>query len=475
MSMNRSLSDTVLDATLARMAARVSDTGLREEILDAVARTPQVRRRSLRLPTWPALTRRSDVLWAAILVALLLGMLLATVLLVGAGREDRLVVVAPSPTSPQATSSPASPPPTPRSARPWDPATPGATIAALMSMWPTGDVSGAENLYAPDRALRLIGDSSAFDHGAQHFEVIPGGRGYIYWEVAGDPVSGGAFWVLPSVAGIWDPGRDVMAVFRFPAEDRIAAEWIITAGATPTAPHEERKGTAAPADAETTSLLDRCADRGAAPDVAAACYAPDAGFWISSDEPGTDWTEAYVGADAIRRWIAGPSAYDGITRTGDPIALGSLVTYPFTGAVPRCAVGVDVFELTADRTRIAGHWAFCGPNLLPAGLIGSWATPGIHPATLTLHACAAGEECGTFGRWDGSEQCAYPLQYRGVTGDRVRFFTSGVSSFGCGWSPWWQSILDVRPATDGTLEVVLSDHPDLGTHTGLRRVEGSGP
>ena len=97
------------------------------------------------------------------------------------------------------------------------------------------------------------------------------------------------------------------------------------------------------------------------------------------------------------------------------------------------------------------------PAFLPSELVGTWSTLGLSPLTLTLRPCSTGAgSCGTVQmRDDNGETCTYDLVYRSRTTDVLTFDVGTANSFGCGYSPWPQSALDVRVAPDGGLRATL--------------------
>jgi hypothetical protein len=115
------------------------------------------------------------------------------------------------------------------------------------------------------------------------------------------------------------------------------------------------------------------------------------------------------------------------------------------------------------QVTIVSHWAFCGPEVSPASaapaaalsseLVGTWSASSARPETLVLGSCAVGEECGRFGRFDGAEDCVYPLEYRSRTGDEFKFRSTDANSFGCAWSPWAIADLYVRLGPDGPVVI----------------------
>jgi hypothetical protein len=83
MTTNAPLTEAILEAALVRRAARVSGNGLRDEIMAAVARTPQVRRPLLAPPSWLAWPAPPRRLVLVVAVSGLLLALLGSILLVG--------------------------------------------------------------------------------------------------------------------------------------------------------------------------------------------------------------------------------------------------------------------------------------------------------------------------------------------------------------------------------------------------------
>lgn len=445
------------DRRLERAFGRLVEV-VRVEV-DAAAVARRVAREQPRRRTgvgrWPA----RGVPRVAVLL-LLFGLLVGFVAgLVAGSRPDLVMTASPDPTSLA----------TPLASGAWAPTSPEYAISTLLRAWHEGDPATARQLYVDEPARLVIGSLAAFDReGARHFDVIDDARGWVYWEPRGLPTHAGAYWAQPSVAGFWDPGADVIAVFRFDANNRITTQWTIVSGAVPEVLHEERQAT--PASPEIEALLETCTAVDTTRPALSACYTPEADFWISADEPGTGWTEEYVGADEIQHWIDSASVLHGTSQSGDVIVLGNLAVRAFTSGRIACAAGVEVFELSADQSRIAGHWAFCGPDAIPAGLIGTWSASGTRPPILSLGACVTDEECGTFERFDGVEQCVYTLRYRAALGDIAEFMTTDASSFNCGWSPWADSLLDVRLAADGTVDVWVQELPS-SRYEGLIRAE----
>ena len=113
MTTNRQLTDTALEAALARYAGRVSADGLQAGIMADVAATEQARRPLFALPGWldrPVAPGRlaaiPTVAWVLLLTGLLLGLVVGG-LAGGLWRgPDRAVVVAPSPSASPVTPSP---------------------------------------------------------------------------------------------------------------------------------------------------------------------------------------------------------------------------------------------------------------------------------------------------------------------------------------------------------------------------------
>lgn len=82
----------------------------------------------------------------------------------------------------------------------------------------------------------------------------------------------------------------------------------------------------------------------------------------------------------------------------------------------------------------------------PSGLTGTWATTARKPATLTLHACDFGDECGMFELpGDTDEPCVTSLRYGGTTGDGFAFQGDVGASTVCTDRPWASSTLIVEP------------------------------
>jgi hypothetical protein len=398
--------------------------------------------------------------WALLVTGLLLALLVGSVL-VGGRRPQLATVIAPPPT--------ATPDP---SALLADPA---AVIAARMSAWYAGDTAATSLLYASDHTVVVVGDDTGV-YVSDHFETRPAGLDDAYWEPRSTPFHGGPYWAQATVAGVarvGDPGRDVLAVYRFDRDNRIETEWLVVAEGTGPGTHEQRDAAVPPDD--VVAFLDGCA--GSYRDLDAApyptCYASDVKSQVSAGSRGGHWTE---------EWFSGAIEYTGITRTGDMVMIGNLVAYPFRGSADACAAGIDAFELDPSTGRILSHWAFCGPEASPASavpaaaippeLVGTWSGSSAKPETLVLGSCEFGEECGRFERFDDNgEHCVYPLEYRSSTGDEFKFLSVAANSFGCGWSPWYRTAVYVRLTPEGTV-VVRNDYPVGGSFT-LLRANGS--
>lgn len=413
---------------------------------------------ALRHPVTPA--ARALALVAALAVAVALGGLILS----GApGLIGGPVVTSPTPPM---TNAPMSPTPGQSASAPSAAPTPAPSPAALdpasmltgyLPAWHRGDVAWGRQWLAPDHSTVLITDPPdlQFADSAHHFEIVPDGRGYVYWEPRGDPFHGGSYWALPSVAGVWDPGSLVWAVFRLDREGRIAVQWLL-ARPNPLGQHEATGTYATAAPKAVVAFLQGCNDARQTSDraTALACYDSAAGTWISANGGGGAWTETYTGEGAVEAWLDAFGAYRIIERTGDVVMLGDLAAYPFRQQSSSCAAGIDVFELSAGRSKILSHWTFCGPDplppvSLPSELVGTWGDPS--RLAVTLGACDASGVCGDLRRRDGEtgENCVYPLTYRGAEGAALAFETTSANTFGCGWSGWVKTTVLVEPAPDG--------------------------
>jgi hypothetical protein len=404
-------------------------------------------------------------------VLLLAGLLLALVvggLVAGSRRPDLAVVIAPSPTP---TATPAQSPLF---------ADPAAVITANMSAWQASDTAAVSLLHATDHTVMVVGDGTGV-YVSERFEVRPAGLDDVYWEPRSTPFHAGAYWAQATVAGVarvGDPGRDVLAVYRFDRDNRIATEWLVAAATTGPGTHEQRDAAVPPDD--VVAFLDGCSDSYRDRDAAAywACYVPEGEIQISAGSSGGHWTEGRAGASYIESSFA-TTEYSGVTRTGAMVMIGNLVAYPFRGSADSCAVGIDAFELDPATGLIASHWAFCGPELPPASanpaaaippeLVGTWTTSSAKPETLVLGSCEFGEECGRFELFDDNgEHCVYPLEYRSRTGEEFEFLSVDANSFGCGWSSWYRTAVYVRLTPDGAV-VVRNEYRSFT----LLRVDGS--
>jgi hypothetical protein len=117
------------------------------------------------------------------------------------------------------------------------------------------------------------------------------------------------------------------------------------------------------------------------------------------------------------------------------------------------------------------RWLLEPVSSLPSWLVGGWSTAGTEPATLTMHACVVGQDCGTFTRIDdNNEHCVYSLEYRGPASDGFAFQSGIGNSFGCGWSTWAAGSLRVRLAADETVGVIS---PRGFTSGPMHRVDAS--
>lgn len=428
---------------------------------------------ALRHPLTPA--ARTVVVVAALAVAVAVGgvFLSGSPGIIGGPQESSSAAPAtPAPASaaPSATPNPpATPGPSPATA---DPA---SMLDEYLPAWHRGDVAWGEQWLAPDLQTVVDGPSGlVLDGRERHFQVIPGGRGYVYWEPRGDPLHAGSLWALPSVAGVWDPGSLVWAVFRLDEEGRIATQWLL-ARANLHGSHEGSGTYATPAPDGVVAFLDGCrdafADRYAA-DIsyraALACYAPGAGAWISANDPSGAWTETYTDDEPndawdgpIDEWSQASESYHVVERTGDVVMLGDIAAYPFRqSGSSSCAAGIDLLELTPDREQIQGHWVFCGPDPLPPALLppevsGTWGVPPLDRLSVTLGPCDPSGVCGEF-RLHVDEDCVYQLTYRGTQEGALAFETTKANSFGCAWSPWLHATVRIEPVADG-LKVTVRD------------------
>jgi hypothetical protein len=424
---------------------------------------------ALRHPLTPA--ARAVVAVAAVAIAVGLGGLLLT-------RWPALISApgtTPTPVSP--TSSPSA------SATPGPVATPAPALddraemfSDYLEAWHRGDQPWAEQHLASDLRTVLIGSATLTDggtlaNGAEHFEIVPGGRGYVYWESRGDPIHGGTVSAMPTVAGGWDPGYLVWAVLRLDDQGRIATQWLIIRP-NPFGGHEVGGTHATSAPASVVTFLDGCREAFAnrySPDAGGYtatldCYAPGAGVWITASDPSGAWTEAYTeetangGRDGpIDEWTQANGSYSVIERTGDVVMLGDIATYPFRQrGSSTCAAGVDLLEMTPEHSRILSHWVFCGPDPLPPSstpteVTGTWGVLPEDPLSITLGSCDQTGVCGEL-RWHcHGEDCTGQLTYRGTTDDALAFEVTDTSTFGCAYDQLGGTVL-VRPTADG-LEV----------------------
>jgi hypothetical protein len=156
------------------------------------------------------------------------------------------------------------------------------------------------------------------------------------------------------------------------------------------------------------------------------------------------WRTLYTHALGDIDWCNGmPPVYDPLN--------GRIVCQGGASSGVSAATGVSTFSTATGQWR----WLLEPPDLeaaLPPELVGTWSTPGTKPAILTLHACAVGEQCGTFERFDDRDaHCVYRLEYRSTTGDTAHLYTTDANSFGCAYSPWSGCDLSVLPDSDGTV------------------------
>lgn len=420
---------------------------------------------ALRHPLTP--TARAMVAFAAIAVAVGLGGLFLS-------HSPGLI------SAPGTTPTPASPTAAPSApATPGPVATPAPTVddravmlSGYLDAWHRGDQSWAEQHLASDLHTVLIGssaltDGSALANGAEHFEIISGSRGYVYWESRGDPIHGGAISALPTAAGVWDPGNLVWAVLRLDEQGRIATQWLIIRP-NPFEGHEEDGTYAMSAPASVVTFLDVCR-RSSVEQVRRDCYTPDAGVWISDNEPSGAWTETYTDGSTsdpdgpIGAFIQASGRYNGVERTGGVVMLGDIAAYPFRQSMSHqqsnsasCSAGIDVLELTPEHDRIRSHWVFCGPDpqppaLLPADVTGTWGVVSDDVLSITLATCDPSGVCGEL-RWHcHGEDCVGQLTYRGTTEDALAFEVTDANTGGCEYDLLGSTVL-VRPTADG-LEV----------------------
>lgn len=355
---------------------------------------------------------------------------------------------------------------------------PATTLSGYLGAWRRGDQPWAEQHLASDHRTVLIGGTGLTDgrtlvNGAEHFEIIPGGRGWDYWESRGDPIRGGAIAGLPTVAGAWDPGNLVWAVFLLDDQGRIATQWLIIRPNVLEG-HEMDGTYARPAPASVVTFLDECREAFSLRDddvvnrrqEAIDCYSADAGVWISDNDRSGAWTETYTTGSTsdpdgpIGAWTRASGRYDEVERTGDVAMLGDIAAYPFRQSVAlqrssaaTCEAGIDVLELTPNHDRIRSHWVFCGPDplapaMLPAEVTGTWGPRAKGPLSVALGTCDASGVCGTL-RWNcHGEDCVGPLTYRGTTENGLVFEVTGANSFGCAYDQLGDTVM-VKPVPNG--------------------------